>query len=132
MVIFHSDVWVLGDSLPYWAGVQASKTGKENLKINGVTVAWWGKRGLGWQGLRGHIEVQVLFSQPPKLIIINLGGNDLKSLKTPDIRNIIQREISYLREAFQETCIVWMDILPRTFLPIEEHKPLNLKRKRLK
>ncbi|XP_060570324.1 uncharacterized protein LOC132728663 isoform X1 [Ruditapes philippinarum] len=126
----NADVWVLGDSLPYWAGVHASDTFKSNLKIDGVSIAWWGKRGLGWSGLRRHIELQVLFSQPPKMVIINLGGNDLQSFKTPDIRNLIKQEIDYLRDAFPDTLLVWMDILPRTW-PENENKPLNLKRKRL-
>ncbi|XP_060570325.1 uncharacterized protein LOC132728663 isoform X2 [Ruditapes philippinarum] len=65
----NADVWVLGDSLPYWAGVHASDTFKSNLKIDGVSIAWWGKRGLGWSGLRRHIELQVLFSQPPKMFL---------------------------------------------------------------
>jgi hypothetical protein len=57
----NADVWVLGDSLPYWAGVHTSETGKSILKTDSVSIAWWGKRGLSWSGLRRHIEVQVLF-----------------------------------------------------------------------
>jgi hypothetical protein len=59
------------------------------------------------------------------MVIINLGGNDLKSLKTPDIRNLIKREIDYLRDAFPDTLLVWMDILPPTW-PKNENKPLNV------
>ena len=68
------------------------------------------------------------------MVIINLGGYTLKSLKTPDIRYLIQREVHYLREAFHLTSLIWMDILQGacTFLPSIENEPLNLKRKQTK
>ncbi|XP_045210665.2 uncharacterized protein LOC123562078 [Mercenaria mercenaria] len=129
----NADVWIVGDSIPYWAGTHATATGKPNLNIEGVSVAWWGKRGMGWSGFRQHIETQVLLSSPPRIIIINLGGNDLLQFKTPDIGNLIRQEIVYLRDAFPQTMIIWLDILPRQVWPGSRggYIPIETKRKRL-
>ncbi|XP_045160135.2 uncharacterized protein LOC123525283 [Mercenaria mercenaria] len=128
-----ADVWVLGDSIPYWAGVRAEKTGKPNLRLQDIQIGWWGVRGLGWQGFRHQVEAQVLLCLPPKMIIVSLGGNDLTNIKTPGIREIIQREVSYLRDALPNTVIVWMDILQRRVWKgaRDGHKTLEQKRKRL-
>ena len=93
--------------------MHASDTQKSNLRIPNVTIAWMGVRGLGWTGFRREIEAKVLFSDSPKLIIIHLGGNDLTLLTTVQIKRCIREEVRYLREAFSETVIVWIDILPR-------------------
>ncbi|XP_045186469.1 uncharacterized protein LOC123544463 [Mercenaria mercenaria] len=109
----EKDVWVLGDSIPYWAGIRATDTGKVNLRLPDLTIAWWGVRGLGWTSFRNSIETQVLLSPPPKIIIIHLGGNDLASLSLIKMRRSIKGEIEYLREAFPDTVLIWVDILPR-------------------
>ncbi|XP_045203614.2 uncharacterized protein LOC123556739 [Mercenaria mercenaria] len=130
----NSDVWVLGDSIPYWAGVRARETGKEHLRLNGLTVEWLGVRGLHWSELRNQIEAKVLFSSPPSIIILHLGGNDITSSTTVQIKIIIREEITYLREAFPEATLIWVDILPRrtwrgaTNLKTIEKKLLRLNR----
>lgn len=113
--------------------MHAKASGKANLKLDDVTIAWWGKRGLGWNGLRRHIEAQVLLSSPPSMIIINLGGNDLVSVKTPAIKEIIKQEMAYLREACPQAVLVWFDILQRQVWSGSRRggKPIEKKRKRL-
>ena len=105
-------MWVLGDSIVHWAGVRAKATNKPNLRLH-VDIAWWGERGLGWEGFRRSIESQVLLSSPPRLILIHLGGNDLVNIKTPTLWDTIKQEIAYLRDAFPEATLVWIDILKR-------------------
>lgn len=66
--LFCLDVWILGDSIPYWAGVRAKEYGKPNLGIPGRTIEWLAVRGLRWTSLRHEIEAKVLLSSPPSLI----------------------------------------------------------------
>lgn len=110
-------MWVLGDSIPYWAGVRAKDTGKANLHLPGKVVAWWAVRGLSWSSFRHNVETQVLFSPPPEIIVIHLGGNDLTSKSIYQIKNIVLREVKYLRTAFPSTIIIWVDILQRRVWP---------------
>ncbi|XP_060570874.1 uncharacterized protein LOC132729148 [Ruditapes philippinarum] len=109
----EADVWVLGDSIPFWAGQRAKNTGKPNLRLKDLTIAWWGVRGLRWQSFRHSIESQVLFSSPPSIIIVHLGGNDLADLPILNLKDVIRDEIFYLREAFPTTVLIWVDILQR-------------------
>jgi lysophospholipase L1-like esterase len=108
----HLDVWVLGDSIPFWAGKRAQDTGKENLRLR-CNIAWWGERGLRWTRFRRSVEAQVLLSTPPSVIIINLGGNDLVSLPLVTLKELIKSEINYLREALPDAIIIWFDIIQR-------------------
>ncbi|XP_045202245.2 uncharacterized protein LOC123555718 [Mercenaria mercenaria] len=128
-----SDVWILGDSIPYWAGVRARTTGKPNLRLPGKTIAWRAVRGLRWQTLRNCIEASVLLASPPKILVINLGGNDLTSRSILQIRNVIEREIKYFRAAFPDTVIIWVDILPRRKWQgaLKSWKTIEFKRRRI-
>ena len=105
-------MWVLGDSIPFWAGKRAADTGKRNLRL-ACTIAWWGERGLRWKDFRRSIEAQVLLSSAPSLVIINLGGNDLVNVSVIDLKEMMKSEINYLREAFPQATIIWFDILQR-------------------
>ena len=104
---------MIGDSIPFWAGVWARNRGQPHLNLRTATVGWWCKRGMSWSQFRHSIEANVLLSTPPKVVLIHLGGNDLVSKSQTFLRNIIQREIKYLSTAFPESVLVWVDILPR-------------------
>ncbi|XP_060590038.1 uncharacterized protein LOC132745207 isoform X2 [Ruditapes philippinarum] len=127
----NADIWVIGDSIPYWAGNHAIQTGKKNLRLPGQTIAWLGVRGLRWSTLRREIEAKVLLSPAPSLILIHLGGNDLVHSHAYDIKGTIQDEVSYLHDAFPSACIIWIDILPRRVWGKFDNKSMNLKRKRV-
>lgn len=123
----------MGDSIPFWAGHHAKSWNKPNLGLPDVSIAWWAERGLRWTGFRRLIETQVLFSSPPSVIIINLGGNDLVVENTVELRKIIESEIQYLREAFPNATLIWMDILQRKHWQgsLGGYKPIEAQRKRL-
>ncbi|KAH3706906.1 hypothetical protein DPMN_066297 [Dreissena polymorpha] len=84
----------------------------ENLRLP-TSIAWWGIGGLTWSSLRRSIEANVLLSTPPKVLILHLGGNDLCIDSFTKVRNNIKREIKYLRIAFADTAIIWVDIIDR-------------------
>ena len=130
--LFILDVWVLGDSIPYWAGERAKETNKPNLKLPDATVAWWGVRGLRWCDFRRAVESQVLLSEPPRIILVHLGGNDLTTLSLLQLKKAMESEIAYLRAAFPQTMIIWCDILPRkVWRGAANLKAINEKRKRV-
>lgn len=123
---------MVGDSIPYWAGVRAVTTAKPNLRIQGKTIAWWGVRGLKWADFRHSIQTQVLLSSPPSIIIIHLGGNDLTSISLIKLKKVIESDITYLRDAFPQTTLIWVDILPRrVWRGALTLKPIESKRKRV-
>lgn len=107
------DIWIVGDSIPYWVGEHARSSGKGDLGLQGKTVKWLCARGIGWRDFRHTVELNVLLSRPPKIVAVSLGGNDLVSLSIRQIQNLVSRETRYLRSAFPEVTIVWIDILTR-------------------
>ena len=55
-----ADIWVLRDSIPYWAGERARQYGSPNLSVPGRTIDWLAGRGLRWSSLCHEIETKVL------------------------------------------------------------------------
>ncbi|XP_053388262.1 uncharacterized protein LOC128545954 [Mercenaria mercenaria] len=108
------DIWIIGDSLPYWAGVRAQQLSTPDLKAPaGIRIGWWGIRGMSWEDFRHSIEVNVLLGKPPKMILIHLGGNDITKMPVSELRGIIQCEVTYLREAMPDSKLIWVNILQR-------------------
>ena len=98
-----------------------------------ASIAWWGVGGLTWAGLRRSVESQVLLCSPPKIIILHLGGNDIGQLPCEAIANQIAKEIRYLRSAFADCTIIWVNILDRIkWRPTDfPRKAINSIRRRL-
>lgn len=109
-----SDVWMLGDSILYWAGERAKRLARPhlNLKHLHLTIRWYGKRGMSWDSLRQDIQ-WITLHRPPAMILIHLGGNNVLNTSYQKIRRVIQRDFKYLSETFPSTILVWSDILPR-------------------
>lgn len=68
---------------------------------------------MSWGDFIHSLQIRVLFQSPPKVIFINLGGNDLCSISVLSIFNMIKRGINYLAAAYPGVSIVWVDILQR-------------------
>ena len=104
------DIWILGDSLPYWVG---RRNPDKKTQVMGKTLAWWGIRGMSWQYFQYSLQLDVLLRQPPEVIGIHLGGNDITSHSLKEINKMMTEGINYLKEAFPETKLLWIDILQR-------------------
>ncbi|XP_045189808.2 uncharacterized protein LOC123547083 [Mercenaria mercenaria] len=129
------DVWLMGDSIPYWAGVRAQARGMPNLKLpEGHTIAWWGIRGMGWSDFIHCIQLPVLFRSAPKVLVFHLGGNDVKTHTLRYIFKLIQESLEYTQGAFPDSVYVWVDILQRLnwgCTDEQEQKAVEKKRKRI-
>ena len=110
---------MVGDSIPHWASLERGRP----------EMSYFTQRGATWKTIRRVVETEVLLGTPPKAILLHLGGNDVTSCPQKRIFYNITREINYLREAFPEVILVWVDILPR--LCWQPGSPLDKKRKRL-
>lgn len=68
---------------------------------------------MSWRDFIHSLQPRVLFQPPPKVIFINLGGNDLCALSVLRTFNMIRHGIDYLSAEFPGVSIVWVDILQR-------------------
>ncbi len=98
---FNTDVWVLGDSIPYWAGERARARNHENLGT-GAKIGWYGIRGQLIADLIHGVQLKVLFQPAPRLVFLHLGGNDLMSSSNYSMFRAIKRSIKYLAATFPE------------------------------
>lgn len=112
--ISAADVWFVGDSIVYWAGVRAASRGRVNLGLpEHYTVGWYGIRGMSWGDFTHSLQLRVLFQPPPKVILINLGGNDLCCAGILRIFSWIRQGIDYIVSAYPSVQLIWCDILQR-------------------
>lgn len=130
-ILFLPDIWVIGDSIPYWAGRRASVRHKPNLTLD-QTIAWWGIRGMSWEDFTYSLQLDTL-RRPPAIIAVHLGGNDMVSIRTEQLCRLIKEGFDFLRHAFPDTKFIWLDILPRLAWgrPEDENAALDRKRKRV-
>ncbi|CAC5395288.1 unnamed protein product [Mytilus coruscus] len=74
----QTTVWILGSSIPYWAGVTAaSRPGDKNLNLKriGVEVQWITKSGMKWKDLDSTFENEIKKRPTPNYIFVHLGAN---------------------------------------------------------
>lgn len=129
-----TDIWILGDSIPFWAGQRAKDTGKANLDMpNESTIAWWGIRGMSWAHLAHSIQLDIALRRPPLIVAIHLGGNDLIAMRTEVLCGTIKTGLTSIREALPSAHLLWIDILPRLTwrCPPEDFPKIDKKRKRV-
>ena len=66
-----------------------------------------------WDDLKSKIQYILLQKAKPYMLIIHLGGNSVVDTKQRTITRKIETDINYLYSLFDETIIVWSDILYR-------------------
>lgn len=104
----------MGDSILYWAGRRAVDRRIPNLNLkNGAQIGWKAVRGMSWDDFHHVVQREMLFSAPPKIILIHLGGNDLHRFSLFKLRRLINREIDFLFSTFPSTIVIWCDIIQR-------------------
>ena len=109
-----SEVWIMGDSIPYLAGQRAELQWMPDLNLPGGTrVVWIGVSGMGWADAVHHMQLPALFRMPPKVLVVHLRGNDLVWHNLQVCFKHIQESIEYLQRAFPANILVWANILPR-------------------
>ena len=129
-----ADVWIIGYSIPFWAGKRAEARGKPDLDMpGGAAVSWMAVRGMGWEKATHHLQLPALFQTPPQVLVVHLGGNDLVRHSLRLVFKLINDTYDYIRAAFPDAILVWVDILPRFCwrAPKNEHKAIDKKRRRV-
>ncbi|XP_067323427.1 uncharacterized protein [Anolis sagrei] len=108
-------VLICGHSYIHWAERHASKTsfGQHLGLAADVAIEWRGRRGLRWEGLMPLLFPSGRGSNPPDMLIVHLGGNDLGLLKGKALSEQALADFRTIREAWPHTRLVWSTIIPR-------------------
>ena len=82
--------------------------------------------------LERKIAHLLTFEDPPELLVIHCGGNDIGFVKSIILRNNVEKTLKNLQMLLPCTKIVWSQILPRlSWRPAIGEKILNKVRMRL-
>ncbi|KAJ7324885.1 hypothetical protein JRQ81_017905 [Phrynocephalus forsythii] len=104
----------LGHSYVYWAEKFARRSGwGPNLGLgNSAVVDWRGKRGMRWREFRGAAWAAAQ-GQPPDILLVHLGGNDLTAQTGKSLILEILRDFAAWKALFPASRIVWSTLIPR-------------------
>lgn len=104
---------MLGDSLVHWAGERMATRNQSHLGIDGISVGWFGVRGMRWDSFISKVQYLTLSNKIPRVIFVHLGGNDFDSADNFGVQNRIKKGLRYLRSLSAAVEIVWIDIVQR-------------------
>ena len=106
-------MWIVGDSIVYWAGRQAEREGEPDLGLS-ASVTWLGRRGLRLPGvsevIRSHLNTTN--ATHPVCILIHAGTNDIGRMKKQKLREM-EETLSRVRVLSPRSIVIWSEILPR-------------------
>ncbi|KAJ8301056.1 hypothetical protein KUTeg_022575 [Tegillarca granosa] len=103
---FFVDVWISGSSIIYWACRMANRLLSRHLRLKhlGVHISWFGKRGMIWEGVLLTVSHKLTYLPPPKVLILHVGANNIRSTNTgniyPPARNLDDRLLFHLVRSY--------------------------------
>lgn len=110
-------MWIVGSSIVKHAFVAArSRPGGINLGLQriGVSIWWQGRGGLVLSKMKQAIQTLLKFEDPPHVIVIHVGGNDLGNENTYVLCDKLREFMSWLAKIMPTTVLVWSQMLPRS------------------
>lgn len=84
---------------------------------------------MSWSHFIHDMQLRVMFENQPRAFLLHLGGNDIGSMTICRIFNFIRSGCRYIRAAFPQCTLIWIDILPR--LEWGPGSPTDRKRRRV-
>lgn len=136
IIVGNKSVWIVGSSIIKHAfTVARGRPGGASLGLRdtlNTRVLWHGKSGLVIQKIRREVDIMSRYEDPPDIIVIHIGGNDIGDVRLGYLQYLIKRFFIWLRDQFPWTLIVWSQILPRmTWRYSANNKAMNKVRRRV-
>ncbi|XP_048245294.1 uncharacterized protein LOC125376902 [Haliotis rufescens] len=131
---FLTEIWLVGSSLIYWAHRRAvaRPVGLDlGLQKYGLSLTWYGSRGMKWKSLLPFLQQKLRRSPPPAWLLLHLGGNDLGDVPTTVLLQTVSRDLTKIHHMMPFTQVIWSDVLQRvTWRGIPDGRVMERKRKR--
>lgn len=107
-------VWIVGSSIIYWAEQRTFDREISNLDLDylGIKIYWKGIRGMKWESLITILESMSHLPEPD-VLVIHLGSNDIMSIESRVLIQLMKHDLQIIRGMFPETVIVFSEILAR-------------------
>ena len=102
------------------------------MQRQGAEIWWQEKGGLRTKQLSSFVHLLLSVEDPPDIMVIHCGGNDIGSTPALKLRADILRELDEVRSLVPGVLIVWSQILPRfEWRGEKSHSALNNVRERV-
>lgn len=105
--------WIIGSSLVHWASCRAKVRRKAVPALSKPSTSWHGERGMRWKQLLPKVRSLLKEEQPPQILLLHLGGNDLVSTSLRMLIQEIKKDLSKIKQLMPNTRILWSDIVAR-------------------
>ncbi|XP_077192432.1 uncharacterized protein LOC143836818 [Paroedura picta] len=108
-------VLMIGHSIVYWAGQYASFSGwSQDLGLDDhLRLIWDGHRGMRWTSMLTFVAQAVHRWGFPAAVVIQLGENDIPSIKGRQLINAMSEDLLVLRHRLPSTAVFWSELLSR-------------------
>jgi len=132
----QNKIWIVGSSIIKRAFTYARQSTYDGPKLDmqrqGAEIRWQGKGGLRTKQLSSFVHLLLSVEDPPDIMVIHCGGNDIGSTPALKLRADILRELDEVRSLVPGVLIVWSQILPRfEWRGEKSHSALNNVRERV-
>ncbi|XP_075448420.1 paraspeckle component 1 isoform X1 [Ascaphus truei] len=128
-------VWICGHSLVQMAHERAiTREYGEHLGLGPqrVQISWFFRRDMVWDQLLPTLMQLAREIGKPEVLLIHLGGNDVGGIRGIDLINKMKADLSFVKDVFKETIVVWSEILPRTaWNDTENYKAIDKLRRKI-
>lgn len=108
LILSTEQIWIVGDSIVFWAHRRAERTGCADMDL-GTVIHWAGKRGLRLDQTNAWLESITSGLTKPTVLVLHVGTNDIEGCSKRAMANAVNRLIT----SNTETTIIWSDILER-------------------
>ena len=108
LILSTEQIWIVGDSIVFWAHRRAERTGCADMDL-GTVIHWAGKRGLRLDQTNAWLESITSGLTKPTVLVLHVGTNDIEGCS----RRAMANAVNTLITSNTETTIIWSDILER-------------------
>lgn len=92
---------------------ESCDTSQLDLDRYRASILWHAKGGLRWRNLLSHIKLLLPIDDPPDILVIHCGGNDVAQSNSGFLRQQILQDLKQIAILLPQTRLVWSAILPR-------------------
>ncbi len=74
---------------------------------------WAARGGMKWEEMRPRLDSLIATGENPQYILIHLGSNDLCSMASKELYDMMNRDLLYIRLRRPASTLIWSVMLPR-------------------
>ncbi|XP_074648247.1 uncharacterized protein LOC141903815 isoform X1 [Tubulanus polymorphus] len=126
-------VWIIGDSIVYWAMMEAGQRPEGlSLGLKDMELEWLGHPDLRFRDTPSYLESRLKICSPPDVLVIHAGIIDVTESSLGDVVSLLRQGLQAIKDLVPHARIIWSDVIPRHYyFGAESQKGKDMTRKRM-